>query len=166
MEEWLPIEDFPGYEVSSLGRVRNVHTERLLGVHDNGRGVLQVVLRRDNRNHARAVHRLVANAFLDLPPDGYVPIFLDEDRKNLAASNLEWRPRWQAQKRTRQSQRTEPTDPRPIRMDRTGVVYSNALECAKAIDGLEEQILLAAQYGYGSKYKGSTFSFVYTTNIT
>lgn len=160
MEQWLPIEDFPGYLISDQGRVENSNTSRLLSIHDNGHGVLQVTLRRENKNWVRAVHRLVAEAFLDLPPDGYVPMFIDGDHTNLAASNLEWRRRWFVLKRTRQQKQTRPVDTRPILMVRTGRVYANALECARDLDALEEQILLSAQNGPSHKYKGSNFVFL------
>lgn len=162
LEQWKPIESFPGYEVSDEGRIRSEHSNRCLGIYDNGHGVLQVVLRRDGSNHARAVHRLVAHAFLDPAPDEtVVPIFLDRDRTNCRADNLEWRPRWFATKLTRQLKRTVPRDDRRILFVKTGVVYANALECANDLGGLEDLVLLTAQNRWGTTYKGSVIEFYY-----
>lgn len=161
MEHWAPIEEFLDYEVSDLGRVRNANTGRPLGIYDNGHGVLQVVMNREGKKFCRAVHRLVAHAFLDPAPDDCIPIHIDEDWTNNSAVNLMYKPRWFAVKRTRQSRRAQPRDIRPILMAKTGEVYDNALECAKAIGGLEELVLLTAQNRHGATYYGSTFEFYY-----
>lgn len=161
VEHWALIEEFPDYEVSDLGSVRNAHTGRILGIYDNGHGVMQVVMNRDRRKYCRAVHRLVAEAFLDPAPDDCIPIHIDEDWTNNEASNLVWKPRWFAVKRTQQSRRTEPRDIRPVLMVKTGVVYDNALVCAKEIGGLEELVLLTAQNRHGATYFGSAFEFYY-----
>lgn len=161
MEEWLEIEDFPGYEVSSEGRIRNGNTGLLLGIHDNGHGVKQVVMRRDGRNNARAVHKLVALAYLDPAPDDCVPIHLDGDWNNNAVDNLDWKPRWFAVKRTLQNKRTTPNDDRPVRFVKTGEVYDNSLECARDIGGFEDLVILTAQNRYGATYLGSLIEFVY-----
>lgn len=158
MERWRIIDDFPLYEISDHGRVGNVNTGHILGIYDNGHGVLQVTLRHHRKNHIRAVHKLVAEAYLDQPPPGYVVIFLDFDRTNLHWSNLKYVPRWQAVARTKQERQTEPKDPRPVLMERTGIVYANALECARALDGLENLILLTIHEE--ARYKGSMFRFV------
>ena len=162
MEAWLPIEEFPGYEVSSYGRVRNEDTGHVLGVYDNGHGVRQVVMRRNRHPTARAVHRLVATAFLHPPPfEDSVPMHIDGDWGNNAADNLIWKPRWFAVKHTRQAKQEAPRDTRPIRMIKTMRVYPNALECAKDIGGLESLVLLTAQNRHGARYMGSAFEFVY-----
>lgn len=161
-EDWLDIEDFPNYEVSSHGRVRNASTGYILSQHPNGRGKVQVVMQKDGKNTARAVHKLVATAFISPPPDGAVAIHLDMDCWNNHISNLDYKPLWFANARTRQHHRTVPRDPRPIRAIKTGVVYSNALECAKEIGGLENLVLMAAQSYYKTPYKGTSFEFVTT----
>lgn len=161
MEEWRDIEEFPSYEVSNMGSIRNIDTGQRLGIYENGSGYLQVVLRRDFKNHARAVHRLVAEAFLDPAPEDCVPIFIDGDHHNTRDTNLMWKPRWFAVKRTMQSKRTIPMDDRPILMVKTEEIFDNALECAKAIGGLEELVLITAQNKHGATYLGSEFKFVY-----
>lgn len=160
METWRDIWDFPPYQISDHGGVRNGNTGRVLGTYDNGHGILQVVLRRGGRNNARAVHRLVAEAFLDAPPDydDYVPIFKDVDQ-GICPGNLEWRTRSFAIQWTLQRKRTIPHDRRRVRHVRSGVVYPNALECAKAIGGLEDLVLLTAQSRWETTYMGSRFEF-------
>lgn len=160
MERWEPLEDFPGYEVSDQGRIRNENTGRLLGIYDNGYGVLQVVMRRNGRPTARAVHKLVAEVFIHPGPEGAVPIHIDGDHTNNSADNLEWKPLWFARKRTLGFRREEPLDRRPVRRVSTGEVYLNAREAARALGSLEEQILWAARWGEGRYHKGSSWEFV------
>ncbi len=160
MEKWAPIEQFPLYEVSDQGRVRNIKSRQLLGQYDNGRGIFQVTLRRDNKNHARAVHRLVADAFLDPAPIGYVPMHIDGDRTNNTPNNLEWKSRSFAVSWTRQLHQKEPRDNRKVLHVKSGVVYDNALECARAIGGLENMVILTAQSIWRTTYKGSRIEFV------
>ena len=45
IEAWMLINGYDNYEVSSVGRVRNNRSGRILGQHDNGHGYLKVVLR-------------------------------------------------------------------------------------------------------------------------
>lgn len=159
MEDWLPIEDIYGYEVSNLGRVRNVSSGHILGIYDNGHGVMQVVMQRNGKNTARAVHRLVADAFLGPHSRDYVPVHQDGDWRNNKLRNLKWELRWVAVARTKRLNRTEPIDNRKVRHVKSGEVYSNSLECAKAIDGIEDMVLMAAQ-SKSITYKGSYIEFV------
>lgn len=160
MELWEPIPDFPGYEVSNTGLIRNEETQYTLGQYENGSGFLQVVMSVSGKNHARAVHKLVAQAFVNFGGGDQVPVHIDYDRHNNHADNLEWKPLWFANKRTRQHNRTTPLDNRPIRIIETGEVFENSLECAKAISGLEELILNTAMAGRHTSYLRRHFEFV------
>lgn len=62
-ETWAIVHDYPTYEVSTLGRVRNTETGRILRPRSNGRGYLSVRLYRDKSGRNRTVHRLVMQAF-------------------------------------------------------------------------------------------------------
>jgi len=65
-EQWKRITNFPGYEVSDMGRVRSKKRGKmkLLKQHSNGKGYLQVSLRKDSKTHRKSVHHLVAQEFL------------------------------------------------------------------------------------------------------
>jgi hypothetical protein len=98
-EEWRDVPGFPGYEVSSLGRVRSVdriiaHRSgegarrlrgKVLAPSSNGpHGYLSVMLGAGTR---RYVHRLVASAFIG-SIDGMDVDHADANPANNAASNL------------------------------------------------------------------------------
>lgn len=91
-EEWRPIPDFPGYEVSSLGRVRSFRrgaTGRLVAQNNNPRsGYPQVGVYRAGKQVVTPVHVLVAAAFIGPRPEGWHTRHLDGSRDNNVPSNL------------------------------------------------------------------------------
>lgn len=99
MEQWRDIEGFPGYQVSSEGRVsscRNFH-----GGFDSRYHVLNPVrvngyqhvtlYDMQHKPHQVSVHRTVAKTFMPIENSELLTIdHLDCDKSNNAVSNLEW----------------------------------------------------------------------------
>lgn len=85
MENWAKIEGFDGYEVSDLGRFRNLGKPLAPVLYDNG--YLYVKLTEGKR---KRLHRLVAFYFVPNPFNLPDVNHLDLDPTNCAASNLEW----------------------------------------------------------------------------
>lgn len=89
-EFWKEIKEIPGYEASTLGRIRNKNTRKVLvgEWRDNHKG------RRDARVGIKGKHylvsRLVATTFLPQPEKGMTVNHVDGDLRNNAVSNLEW----------------------------------------------------------------------------
>jgi len=144
-EEWRPIDHFPGYSVSTFGRVRTDKTGWFLALNVNQYGVYQVGLMRDGTQYHRSVPLLVAKAFLE-PISGPfdTPINLDGDRSNNHVDNLAWRPRWFAIKYNRQF-RYPYDNPIPTHIIdlKTGEISENSFECAKRYGLLEKDIVLS-----------------------
>lgn len=97
-ERWCGIPGFPGYEVSSLGRVRGVLKVRgkvpgrLLKLRQQG-STWVVSLPAARGAPVHSVRRLVAVAFLEPKPDPrHVLDHLDGNYLNCTAANLMWRP--------------------------------------------------------------------------
>lgn len=98
-EIWKMIENFPAYEVSSLGRVRNIIGSRrfppghVLKSRPKTDGPYLVIgLFKDGRRYPFAVHRLVMDAFVGIRPEGYDRSHIDGDPTNNAVSNLTFEP--------------------------------------------------------------------------
>lgn len=104
MEYWLPLRQYPGYSVSSLGRVRNDRRDSLMGITTRKNKHTFVSIVQDGRQVMRSLGTIVAEEFI-ISPDPFIfntPIYLDGDLRNCRADNLMWRPRWFALKYTRQ----------------------------------------------------------------
>jgi hypothetical protein len=85
-EQWKRVDGHPKYEVSSMGRVRNVQTGYTLKPYDDGDGYLRVKLHRDNCR----VHLLVATAFIPNPENKPVVNHKRGIKHDCRASQLEW----------------------------------------------------------------------------
>jgi hypothetical protein len=88
-EEWLPIKDFENYEISSLGRVHNTKTGRILKLTVKG-GYMFTGLSSNSEGKTLAIHRLVALAFIENPENKPQVNHKDKNRSNNNVSNLEW----------------------------------------------------------------------------
>lgn len=98
-EEWRPILGYEGiYEVSSFGQVRSLDREDCAGRQRKGQmlrpsqqdGYPFVLLCKDRARRAFRVHRLVADAFLGVRPQGYEIHHKDHGRGNPSVDNLEY----------------------------------------------------------------------------
>lgn len=95
-ERWREIEDFPRYEVSDQGNVRNSETGRVL-IQDqlnqpNRRKstLLAVTLMLEGKKKLKTIHRLVAAAFVP-NPDGLPQVeHINGDLFDNRAKNLRW----------------------------------------------------------------------------
>ena len=92
-EIWRDTE-YPGYQVSNLGRVYSVPRKRVRGrflsKNDNGNGYMSVMFCVDGMPKRLYVHRLVAKAFLPNPDNKTEVNHKDGNKKNNRVENLEW----------------------------------------------------------------------------
>ena len=91
-EQWRAVADYENlYEVSDQGRVRHTRFNRLITPTLRPNGYLRVSLSRKHQARSHAVHRLVAIAFLGLPPSALHQInHRDGDKRHNSPFNLEW----------------------------------------------------------------------------
>ena len=66
MEKYIEIKEYPNYEVSELGNVRNKKRDSILKTKDNN-GYRQLKLSKNGVNKMYSVHRIVAEAFIPNP---------------------------------------------------------------------------------------------------
>lgn len=144
-EYWREIDYFPGYSVSSWGRIRADKSGRMLALNDTQYGLVQVGLMRNRTQFHRSVPLLVAKAFIPQPSGPFdTPINLDGDRHNNHVDNLIWRPRWFAIKYNRQFKYPyENPIINPIIDLKSGEISDNSFECAKKYGLLEQDLVLS-----------------------
>jgi hypothetical protein len=90
VETFVKIEGFEKYEVSNLGRVKNIKSGRILKSHLNRSGYLMHQLRENNKQKNLYLHRIIATAFIDNPEEKPQVNHIDENKLNNDLSNLEW----------------------------------------------------------------------------
>lgn len=146
-EKWVQLEEFPVYAVSNYGRVMNVNSDTIKVPSPNQQGIPSINFFRDGYQFRRAIGLLVAKTFLPEPRHEAfdTPINLDGDRLNNHVDNLEWRPRWFAQKYHAQYRESMAFGYRAgVRIIDTGEVFVNVRDCAMQYGLLEKDIILAA----------------------
>lgn len=91
MEEvYANIPNFPSYQVSNHGNVKNITTGKVLSPGDNGEGYLYVNLRNKGKMKRFYVHRLVALVFVPNLNGDPIINHKDENTYNNHSDNLEW----------------------------------------------------------------------------
>ncbi len=90
IEEFKPIINFPNYEISNFGNVKNIKKNKLMTLYPKSNGYIVVKLSRDNKSFQCKVHRLVAIAFIDNLSNLPMVNHKDENKTNNHYSNLEW----------------------------------------------------------------------------
>lgn len=68
MEIWKPLKNFPSYDGSSEGRIRNIRTQRILKTYINEKGYETVCLRKNGRQYTVKVSKVIAETFLGEHP--------------------------------------------------------------------------------------------------
>ena len=92
MEEWIIANKDYNVEVSSLGRVRNATTKRIIKPYCDYNGYLSLhVYSLSKRKHMNVkIHRLVASAFLPCKSKSYVVDHINGIRSDNRVINLRW----------------------------------------------------------------------------
>ena len=91
MEEvWKDIPNFPDYQVSNLGRIKNIKTNLIKKQRINKYGYCDIKLNDKGIYKMFLVHRLVAQAFLPNPDNLLEVNHIDCNKQNNCVSNLEW----------------------------------------------------------------------------
>jgi len=90
VETFVKIEGFEKYEVSNLGRVRNMKTGKILKPQPDKNGYLKHHLSEHNKQKHLFLHRIIATTFIDNPEGKPCVNHIDENKLNNDLSNLEW----------------------------------------------------------------------------
>lgn len=89
-EIWKSIENFNNYEISSLGNIRNIKTNKNLKPYLDNKGYLNITLSKNNINKIFKIHRLVALTFIPNFKNKPTVNHIDKNKQNNCILNLEW----------------------------------------------------------------------------
>ncbi len=95
-EIWKDITGYEGfYKISSLGRVCNSISNRILSCQIRPDGYICLILRRKGDSKSCRIHRLVAEAFIPNPNNKKEVNHKNKDRADNRVENLEWNTAWE-----------------------------------------------------------------------
>lgn len=89
MEEWRQISDFPNYEISNLGNVRNRKRQKQLSPFTSD-GYNQIILWSNGIRKHHRISRLVARMFLENYDDTLEVKHLNGKKCDDTVTNLQW----------------------------------------------------------------------------
>lgn len=89
MEEWRTIKEYPNYDISNLGNVRNNKSGKIMRQSVKG-GYCNIGLVHEKIKKTLKVHRLVALNFIENPENKYEVNHKDKNKLNNNLDNLEF----------------------------------------------------------------------------
>lgn len=89
-EEWMIIQSYPDYFISTYGNIENWRTGKYLKHQVDVNGYSTVRLHKDKKGKTMRVHKLVAEAFLQKVEGKLYVDHIDRNRTNCNLSNLRW----------------------------------------------------------------------------
>lgn len=160
-EKWLSIQNYPKYEVSNTGFIRNAKTQRVLKPRF-GHEYDSVSLYNDSGRIDKLVHRAVAETFIPSDNRDLDVNHVDGNKHNNHIGNLEWCTRSENLRHAYRTGLKKPSGPHDIhrvRIVETGAIYNSAKECARDINGSQAHISRCLNGTY-KQYRGYHFERV------
>lgn len=165
-EYWKEIRDYPKYEASNLGRVRNKNTLHILMAPINSRtGYHNVGVMNNNGQRTVCVHKLIAETFLGDRPLKHDVNHIDGNKLNNEISNLEYCTRSQNVNHAYETGLNKLTT--SVKIVETGEVFNSINDCARAIDGSRKNIAMCLNPKYSrNMHKGYHFETIEDTELS
>lgn len=115
-EMWKKINEYDGYEISNLGKIRSFKKDKnnfILKQRITKGGYLRITLYKNGMAKKYLVHRLVAQTFIPNPENKPQINHLDGNKQNNKVDNLEWCTNSENQKHAYKTGLEKPRCPHP-----------------------------------------------------
>jgi hypothetical protein len=89
-EEFKIIKDFENYEISNLGNIRNIKTNKILKNSINSNGYKITSMFKNNKFKKHYIHRLIALTFIPNPDKKKCVDHINNNRLDNDINNLRW----------------------------------------------------------------------------
>nr|AAL73479.1 endonuclease [Tetrahymena thermophila] len=89
-EIWVDIAGFENYEISNYGKIKNKINQNILKQTLRSNGYYQAMLRKNDKQYSKFVHRLIASHFIPNPKNLEFVDHKDNCTTNNNISNLRW----------------------------------------------------------------------------
>ena len=160
---WRKIKNYPGYKISSDGRIKSLKTGKIMKPSLSNAGYLMIKLFKNGKHHNKAIHRLVAETFCDGYAPGLEVNHLDGNKINNSYDILKWCSHSENTRHAIENGLFTPykLPPRPhegkkVRIIETGEVFNSLTDCADHIGGFKTAIS-ACLIGKVKSHKGYHF---------
>lgn len=162
-EIWKDIPHYEGlYQVSSLGRIWSVRSQRYLSLnHDRGGYLICGLTDKYGKRKTEKIHRLVALAFIGEPPEGKTCVnHLNEIKDDNRVENLEWASVKENNsygtriERVRQTRNINAKQYKKVLCVETGEVYNSIRDAERKTGLYRSRIGLCCNNAYGANTTG------------
>ncbi len=129
-EIWKTNPEYPNYEFSNLGRIKNINRKKCATGKINNDGYREINIRnKDGRNKTIGFHNLIASTFLGNHP-GLTVNHIDCNKLNNKITNLEYVTR---EKNISLAAEHYIGNFRSVKINETGEEFSSVADCERAL---------------------------------
>lgn len=156
MTIWKTVPDYPAYEASNEGEIRNKKTGRILKKQNDIHGYYSLTLRKDNKQYPVRVHRAIASSFYPDSDKSLDVNHIDGDKHNNNIENLEFCTRKENVNHAFRTGLRKPRSMIPVEVIETGEIYPSIRECARK-GGYDHSAICKCLSGKQDNYRGYHF---------